>query len=109
MFDVGFTELLLIGVVALVVVGPERLPGLARTAGAWFGRMRSFVGNVKADIDRELKTEELKQVLEEQQKNNPLEDIFEETKESLGHVKKDVEDLESSLNAAATKQNDRDA
>ncbi len=98
MFDVGFMELLLVGVVALLVVGPERLPGLARTAGAWVGRARSFVGNVKADIDRELKAEELKRILDQQaQIANPLEEIIEETKQSLGDVKKDVEQLEPLL------------
>lgn len=98
MFDVGFMEMLLVGVVALLVVGPERLPGLARTAGAWIGRARSFVTNVKADIDRELKAEELKRILDEQAKlANPLEEIIEETKESLGQVKKDVDQLETRL------------
>lgn len=98
MFDVGFMEMLLVGVVALLVVGPERLPGLARTAGAWLGRARSFVTNVKTDIDRELKAEELKRILDEQAKiANPLEEIIEETKGSLGTVKQDVEKLQSSL------------
>ena len=55
MFDVGFFELLLIGIVALLVVGPERLPKLARTAGMWLGRGRRFIGSVKDDIDREIK------------------------------------------------------
>mgnify|MGYP002725675936 CR=1 FL=1 len=96
-------ELLLIGVVALLVVGPERLPGLAKTVGAWTGRLRTFVGNVKSDIDRELKTEELKKVLEEQQISNPLESIIEETKETFGQVQKDVEEVESSINSATKK------
>ena len=58
MFDVGFLELLVVGVVALLVIGPERLPKLARTAGMWVGRGRRFVSSVKADIEQELKTEE---------------------------------------------------
>ena len=64
MFDIGFLELLLIGVVALLVVGPERLPKLARTAGLWLGRGRRMLSSVKAELDRELKAEELKQILE---------------------------------------------
>lgn len=61
MFDVGFSEIMLIGVVALVVLGPERLPKAARTAGALIGRMQRYVAAVKADINRELaETEELK-------------------------------------------------
>ncbi len=55
MFDIGFWELVLIGVVALLVVGPERLPKLARTAGLWIGRGRRMLSSVKAEIDRELK------------------------------------------------------
>lgn len=95
MFDVGFWELVLIAVVALLVVGPERLPGLARTAGLWLGKGRRFLSSVKADIDRELKAEELKRILNEQHKSNPLHEIVEET----GKAVKDVE----RLTAAATK------
>ena len=81
MFDIGFLELLLIGVVALLVVGPERLPRLARTAGLWVGRGRRMLSSVKAEIDRELKAEELKQTLEKQARSNPLETIMEEPKD----------------------------
>lgn len=63
MFDVGFLELMLIGIVGLVVIGPERMPGVARTIGKWVGRTRRFVSNVKSDIDRELRDEELRQAL----------------------------------------------
>jgi len=78
MFDIGFWELLLIGVVALLVVGPERLPKLARTAGLWIGRGRRMLSSVKAEIDRELKAEELKQILEKQVRSNPLETILDD-------------------------------
>lgn len=60
MFDIGFSELLVIGVVALLVVGPERLPKVARTAGHLFGRFQRYVTNVKADISREMELEELR-------------------------------------------------
>ncbi len=59
MFDIGFWELCLIGVVALLILGPERLPSVARTAGLWIGRARRFMADVKADIDKELKSDEL--------------------------------------------------
>ncbi len=62
MFDVGFWELALIGVVALLILGPERLPTVARTAGLWIGRARRFMSDVKADIDNELKSEELRAI-----------------------------------------------
>ncbi|MDO8314327.1 MAG: Sec-independent protein translocase protein TatB [Rugosibacter sp.] len=62
MFDIGFSELLLIAVVALIVIGPERLPKVARTAGLFSGRLRRYVNDVKADISREMQLEELKKM-----------------------------------------------
>jgi sec-independent protein translocase protein TatB len=62
MFDIGFSELLLIGVVALIVIGPERLPRVARTLGHLFGRMQRYVNDVKADISREMELEELRRL-----------------------------------------------
>ena len=62
MFDIGFSELMVIGVVALIVIGPERLPKVARTAGILFGRMQRYVNDVKADISREMQLEELKKL-----------------------------------------------
>jgi sec-independent protein translocase protein TatB len=78
MFDVGFWELVLIAVVALLVIGPERLPRVARIAGLWMGRARRTLASVKAEIDRELKAEELKEILAKQARSNPLETILEE-------------------------------
>ena len=73
MFDIGFWELMIIGLVALVVVGPERLPKLAYTAGKWLGKGRSMLNAVKSEINKEMKAEELKQILEKQrQQLNPL-------------------------------------
>lgn len=63
MFDIGFWELTMIAVIALLVIGPDKLPDVARTAGKWVGRARRFVGDVKTDIDRELKQEELKKAI----------------------------------------------
>jgi len=62
MFDIGFSELLVIGVVALLVIGPERLPRVARTAGHMLGRLQRYVQDVKADIDREVAFEELRRM-----------------------------------------------
>jgi sec-independent protein translocase protein TatB len=83
MFDIGFWELVLIGIVALLVVGPERLPRVARSAGLWIGRARRTLSSVKAEIDRELKAQELREILQKQAKSNPLETILEEDK---GHA-----------------------
>jgi len=62
MFDIGFSELLVIGVVALIVIGPERLPRVARTLGHLFGRMQRYVNDVKADISREMELDELRKL-----------------------------------------------
>jgi sec-independent protein translocase protein TatB len=62
MFDIGFSELLVIAVVALIVIGPERLPKVARTLGHLFGRMQRYVNDVKADISREMELEELRKL-----------------------------------------------
>ncbi len=65
MFDIGFSELVVIGVVALVVIGPERLPKVARTLGVLFGRMQRYVTQVKSDISREMEMAELGKVKSE--------------------------------------------
>jgi sec-independent protein translocase protein TatB len=62
MFDIGFSELLVIGLVALVVIGPERLPRVARTLGHLAGRLQRYVSDVKADINREMELEDLKKM-----------------------------------------------
>jgi sec-independent protein translocase protein TatB len=61
-FDIGFSELMVIGIVALIVIGPERLPKVARTMGHLFGRMQRYVNDVKADISREMELDELKKL-----------------------------------------------
>src|SRR5262252_2105837 len=67
MFDVGFSEILVIAVVALIVIGPERLPKTARTLGHLFGRLQRYVNEVKADISREMELEELRKLQSEMQ------------------------------------------
>lgn len=106
MFDVGFWELSLIMVVALVVIGPERLPGVARKAGKWVGKGRQFVRTIKSDIDRELAADELRSILKEQAKSNPLHEIIEETRGSLGDTNKAflVDEIEDSAKVSAPKQ-----
>jgi sec-independent protein translocase protein TatB len=79
MFDIGFWEVILTMVIALIVVGPERLPRVARTTGLWIGKIRGFVASVKTEIEHELATEELKKVLAKQAALPELEEIIEET------------------------------
>lgn len=84
MFDIGFWELGIIALVALLVVGPERLPKLAYTAGKWMKKGRNMLSQVKAEIDKEVKAEELREILDKQKKQlNPLEEVVEETSDTL--------------------------
>jgi sec-independent protein translocase protein TatB len=62
MFDVGFSELVVIAIVALIVIGPERLPAVARTVGTLMGRIRRYANDVKAEVDRELQLEEVRKM-----------------------------------------------
>ncbi len=92
MFDIGFWELSMIMLVALLVIGPERLPRVARQLGAWAGRARRFLSDVKADIDRELAAEELKKILEQQKSANPMHEIIETTRETVEEVKSGLQE-----------------
>jgi len=91
MFDIGFFELTLIGIVALLVVGPEKLPRLAKTGGMWVGKARRFVSTVKSDIEQELKAEELKKILDLQKDSNPFHEIIEDTKQQFQDIKTQTE------------------
>lgn len=102
MFDIGFSELLLVMVVALVVVGPERLPRLARTAGVYLGRARRAIASVKADVQRELAAEELKRTLEDQAKSVGLHDIVEETRDAAAAAEQFLRDAEQETGEALT-------
>jgi sec-independent protein translocase protein TatB len=73
MFDIGFSELCLIALVSLLVIGPERLPKVARLAGFWLGKTRNMVASVKEEIKMELQAEELRQIFKEQ---SDLQDDF---------------------------------
>jgi sec-independent protein translocase protein TatB len=87
MFDMGFTELMLIGIVALVVIGPERLPGVARTAGKYFGRLKRFMTTIKADVEQELRADELRAILADQQKE------LDTLKDSISGAGKEFENI----------------
>jgi len=101
MFDIGFTELLVIAVVALIVIGPERLPKVARTVGHLIGRMQRYVNDVKADISREMELDELRK----------LRSSMEEPARSFEQsVQKEGRETESALNSVADSANaDADA
>ena len=65
MFDIGFSEMVVVGVVALIVIGPERLPKVARTAGHLYGRLQRYVSSVKSDISQEIQLDEMRRVGQE--------------------------------------------
>ena len=98
MFDSGFLEMLVIGVVALLVVGPERLPGLARKAGQLVGKARAFVNTTKADIEKELQAEEMKSMLSRQEQEiSELRDMMQDATQTLN---KEVSEIDSTVNSA---------
>lgn len=99
MFDIAFSELLLIGIVALVVIGPERLPKVARTAGTWLGKLNRYVAQVKQDIDRDMQLEELRK-LQQQMKDSAqkYEILATETGQEL---KREVDQVDRVMQAMA--------
>lgn len=92
MFEIGFWELVMVGVVALLVVGPEKLPGLARTAGLWVGKARRMIAQVKAEVDRELQLEELKESFRQQANLSDLKDISERMKSLREDIQAEFDD-----------------
>ena len=87
MFDVGFSELIMIGLVSLLVIGPERLPKVARIAGFWLGKTRNMVASVKAEVKQELHAEELRQIVKEQADLHEFHAAINETTEAAKSIK----------------------
>ena len=99
MFDISFSELMVIAVVALIVIGPQRLPAVARTLGHLFGRMQRYVNDVKSDISREMELDELKKL------QTSMEDAARSMRDSVESVNKEVSATESELNKLAKSAN----
>ncbi|NND89943.1 MAG: twin-arginine translocase subunit TatB [Granulosicoccus sp.] len=106
MFDVGFTEILLIGIVALIVIGPERLPAVARTAGQWVAKLQRFVRGVKSDLASELESGDLKKLIGDQREqinelkqmvSSAKKDFETTTREAVKGAKKNLEAMESTV------------
>ena len=95
MFDIGFSELLVIGVVALVVIGPEKLPRLARTLGHLAGKLQRYVSDVKADINREIELEDLKKMRDSMQQaaSSFQSDITSEVHKTEAELQKAADEL----------------
>ena len=92
MFDVGFSELVVIALVALIVIGPERLPRVARTVGALLGRAQRYVNDVKADIQREVDLDEMKHI------RSTFEDAVKSVEQSVSQVGEELQATGESLN-----------
>lgn len=91
MFDVGFAEVAIIGVVALIVIGPERLPDVARKVGRWVAKFQRFVKGVRSDVARELESGELKALIGDQR------DQINELRGMVKDAQKDIEKSTSSV------------
>ena len=87
MFDIGFAELLVVGVIALLVLGPERLPHAARTTGRWVGKMRRMVSQMTQEVDRQLKADELREKLRKEGDTLGLEKIQQTVNDALAEAK----------------------
>jgi len=95
MFDIGFSELLLIAVVALVVIGPEKLPRVARTVGHLLGRMQRYVNDVKADINREMALDDLRKL------QASMQDTMQSVEQSVNEEMRSAEDQLNRITAEA--------
>jgi len=91
MFDVGFLEILVIGIVSLIVIGPERLPAVARTVGGWVGKAQRFVRGVKSDFANELKTGDLQKIIGDQ--NSQISELRNLVNDARQELKAGVEDV----------------
>jgi sec-independent protein translocase protein TatB len=90
MFDVGFSELLMVGLVALLALGPEKLPKAAREAGFWLGRLRHISATVKAELQHELHAEEMRQIMRRELAETELRQILDETEQDIAKTLVDV-------------------
>lgn len=104
MFDVGFSELCLIGLVSLLVIGPERLPKVARVVGFWLGKTRHMVASVKEEIRMELHAEEMRQIFKEQSGLPEVQQVLDETSNTL---KSTISQAQDNLNAGAVTETEQ--
>ncbi len=104
MFDIGFSELLLIAVISLLVLGPERLPGAVRTATTWISRIRQSFNEVRSELERELNTTELKQDLHNQSILKQLEETGKELNQDLDAVRAGLQDLQFDVDSSIRRE-----
>lgn len=101
MDNIGFTELVLLGIVALVVLGPEKLPGAIRTISLWIGRLKRSFNSIKTDIEREIGADEIRRQL----RNEAIMDKFKQTKaqvnDAVSTVRKQTEEFRKTIELEA--------
>ena len=99
MFDVGFSELVMVGLVALLVIGPERLHKIARLAGFWLGKSRSMIASVKDEIKQEFHAEEMRQLMQQQF-------ITDELQKTVNESEATIMDINAAMEALAETKTD---
>lgn len=104
MFDIGFMELVLIGIVALVVVGPERLPGAIRTATLWIGRAKRSFNQVKAEIEKEINADEIKRQLHNESILADIKKAKVQADKLMANTQQGVEKINSEVNATLAQE-----
>lgn len=93
MFDVGFWELCLVGLVTLLVIGPEKLPKAARVAGFWIGKTKNIISTVQTEIKEELQAEEMRQILKEQTGIKEIQNLIEESSDQVNNISSSINSL----------------
>ena len=110
MFDFGFWEIAIIGIITLIVVGPERMPSLARKAGIYAGKLNKFVKKIKFDIDEELKVDELKEQLSIKNEKLALSKSLDDVKTSVDQYEQEItEPIEPNPQPPEDLQEDKEA
>ena len=103
MFDIGFSELILIGVVALVVIGPDHLPGAARVAGMWVGRIKRSFNTIKEDVERELGADEIRRELHNEGILEKERKMLKDTTDKANQIKMHLFECQSALTYQQTR------
>ncbi len=102
MFDIGFAALLVIGVLGLLVIGPERLPGTVRTVALWIGRLRRSFSDIRSEIEREVGADEIRRQLHNESVLASLEESKDQLNKEMNKAGEGLRDIENSI---ALKQN----
>jgi len=102
MFDIGFFELVLIGIVSLVILGPERLPGAIRTVSLWVGRLRRSFNSIKQDIEREIGADEIRRTLRNEEIMEKFKHTQTQVKNTINSVQKETAEFKKNLDLEAS-------